>query len=299
MDTPTVIIMTTDAQQLQLLLAWMSPAFPIGGFAYSHGLEFAIDDRQVTDAATLRQWIADIIERGSGWNDAVIFARCWADDPDALNELALALAGSRERYLETTSLGNAFLLAAATWAVQNSINTPLPLGERGRGEGFPRESAPRVFAETDAKESGFELESPLATLPQKADSRARCRALGSSPPAPSPPRGEGRFNVRFKDRDVAYPVAAGCFCHAASIDRSSALLAYLQGFASALISVAVRLIPLGQAQGLAVLRDLMPLIATTATRAETATLDDLGSATIGADIASMRHETQYSRVFRT
>jgi len=53
----------------------------------------------------------------------------------------------------------------------------------------------------------------------------------------------------------------------------------------------VRLVPLGQSQGLAVLRDLMPIIATTPVRAE--------SATLGADIASMKHETQYSRVFRT
>ncbi|HEY7688005.1 MAG TPA: urease accessory UreF family protein, partial [Dongiaceae bacterium] len=109
------------------------------------------------------------------------------------------------------------------------------------------------------------------------------------PPAPSPPRGEG----------LPYPIAAGSFCHAADIERGAALLAYLQGFASALISVAVRLIPLGQTQGLAVLRNLMPVIAATAARAATATLDDLGSATIGADIAAMKHETQYSRVFRT
>ena len=88
-----VITMTTDARQLQLLLAWMSPAFPVGGFAYSHGLECAIDDRQVTDAASLQQWISDLLTRGSGWNDAVIFARCWDEDADALNELALALAG--------------------------------------------------------------------------------------------------------------------------------------------------------------------------------------------------------------
>ena len=121
--------MTTDAQQLQLLLAWMSPAFPIGGFAYSHGLEYAIEDHQVTDALSLRQWIEDVLTRGSGWNDAVIFARCWDEDAGAMNELALALAGSRERYLETTSLGNAFLQAAAMWAMQKV--PPLPQEERG------------------------------------------------------------------------------------------------------------------------------------------------------------------------
>src|SRR5512134_2240927 len=125
--TQAVITMTSDAQQLQLLLAWMSPAFPIGGFAYSHGLEFAIEDKQVTDAATLRQWIEDVLTRGSGWNDAVIVARCWDEDADALNGLALALAGSRERYLETTSLGNAFMQAAAMWNLQEE--PPRPLGE--------------------------------------------------------------------------------------------------------------------------------------------------------------------------
>jgi urease accessory protein len=285
--------MTTDAQQLQLLLAWMSPAFPIGGFAYSHGLEYAIDGRQVTDAATLRQWIEDVLTRGSGWNDAVIFARCWDADADALNELALALAGSRERYLETTSLGNAFRQAAALWKVQNEL--PLPLRERGRDEGFPRGSAARVFVEGDTE--GAEPVSELSpiTLPQAVDSRARSHAPDPSPPAPSPPRGEGDRNAR----DVAYPVAAGTFCRAANIARESALVACLQGFASTLISVAVRLVPLGQTQGLAALRDLMPVIAATAARAASAALDDLGSSTIGADIAAMKHETQYSRVFRT
>lgn len=224
--------MTSDAQQLQLLLAWMSPAFPIGGFAYSHGLEFAIEDKQVTDAAALRQWIEDVLTRGSGWNDAVIVARCWDEDADALNELALALAGSRERYLETTSLGNAFMQAAAMWSLQEE--PPRPLGEGDRNA-----------------------------------------------------------------HDTAYPVAAGTFCRAAGIERAAALLAFLQGFASTLISVAVRLIPLGQTQGLATLRDLMPVIAATGARAASATLDDLGSSTIGADIAAMKHETQYSRVFRT
>jgi urease accessory protein len=241
MVTVTAITMTTDGQQLQLLLAWMSPAFPIGGFAYSHGLEFAIEDHQVTDAGSLRQWIEDVLTRGSSWNDAVLFARCWEDDTETLNELALALAGSRERYLETTSLGNAFLQAASMWQEQEEL--PLPLRERGRGEG-----------------SHYSHAESYAT---------------------------------------AYPIAAGSFCHAANIDRRAALLAYLQSFASALISVAVRLIPLGQSQGLTVLRDLMPAIAATAAHAETATLEDLGSVTLGADIAAMKHETQYSRVFRT
>jgi urease accessory protein len=99
--------------------------------------------------------------------------------------------------------------------------------------------------------------------------------------------------------DLAYPIAAGTACRAAGIDRTHALLAYLQGFSNALVSVAVRLVPLGQTRGLETARDLMPVIAATAQRAATATLGDLGAIGIAADIAAMNHETLPSRVFRT
>jgi urease accessory protein UreF len=174
--------MTTEAKQLQLLLAWMSPAFPIGGFAYSHGLEYAIDGRQVTDAASLQQWIEDVLTRGSGWNDAVIFARCWNDDAEMLNELALALAGSRERNLETTSLGNAFLSAAAMWQEQEEL--PLPLRERGRGEGFPRGSAATNSSGAEQSHAGLALHLLPSDPQQAADSLACSRARDPSPPCP-------------------------------------------------------------------------------------------------------------------
>jgi urease accessory protein len=214
--------MTTDSRQLLLLLTWMSPAFPTGAFAYSHGLEWAIDSGTVRGGEDLKGWIGDLLRQGSGWNDAVIFARCWEDEPSRLNELALALATSRERHLETTQLGRAFRIAAGVFA------------------------AP---------------------------------VLG--------------------DEEIAYPVAAGSACAALGIDRSHALLAYLQGFAASLTSVAVRLVPIGQTAGLEVLRDLAPVISATAARAETANLDDLGAITLLADIAAMKHETQRSRVFRS
>lgn len=214
--------MTTEPRQLLLLLTWMSPAFPTGAFAYSHGLEWAIDTGVVRNGEEVKAWIADLITQGSGWNDAVLFARCWEEDPSALNELALALATSRERYLETSQLGRAFRIAA------------------------------EVFA-------------PAA----------------------------------LKEDDIAYPIAAGSACATMGIDRRDALLAYLQGFAAALTSVAVRLVPIGQTAGLEVLRDLAPVIAKAAARAAEASLDDLGAITLAADIAAMKHETQYSRVFRT
>jgi urease accessory protein len=217
-----IIPMTTDARQLLLLLTWMSPAFPTGAFAYSHGLEWAIDSGTVRNAQDLKGWIGDLITRGSGWNDAVLFARCWEEEASNLNALALALATSRERHLETTQLGRAFRIAAG------------------------------VFA------------------------------------APA-----------LDDEEIAYPIAAGSACASMGIDRTQALLAWLQGFAASLTSVAVRLVPIGQTAGLEVLRDLAPVISATATRAEAASLDDLGAITLLADIAAMHHETQRSRVFRT
>lgn len=214
--------MGIDARQQLLLLTWMSPAFPTGAFAYSHGLEWAIDSGMVRDALALREWIADLVTRGSGWNDAVLFSCCWSSEPRALNELALALATSRERHLETSQLGRAFRIAAG------------------------------VFA----------------------------------PPV-------------LDEDEIAYPIAAGTACAAMGIPRRDALLAYLNGFAAALTSVAVRLVPLGQMAGLETLRDLAAIIAATAERAAVADLDNIGAITIAGDIAAMQHETQESRVFRT
>jgi urease accessory protein len=81
--------------------------------------------------------------------------------------------------------------------------------------------------------------------------------------------------------------------------QASALSAFLQGYCAALVSVAVRLVPLGQTSGLKVLRNLAPVITATAQRAMAATLDDLGSRCVAAEIASMQHETLQPRIFRT
>lgn len=67
--------------------------------------------------------------------------------------------------------------------------------------------------------------------------------------------------------EIAYPVAAARGCKAMGIDRELALLAFLQGFSNALISVAVRLVPIGQTAGLEIMRNLMLVISKPATRA--------------------------------
>lgn len=211
-----------EASQLLLLLNWMSPAFPIGSFAYSHGLETAIVENDVTTQSEVERWIADLITQGSAWNDAVLFAQCWNSENEKLNELALSMTSSSERYMETTQLGRSFAIAASVFTY-----------------------------------------------------------------------------VKFVDGDLAYSIAAGMACKNMGVEQHSALLAFLQGFAAAQVSVAVRLVPLGQTAGLHVLKNLMPIISETANRATIATLDDLGSCTLLADIAAMNHEHLQPRIFRT
>jgi urease accessory protein len=248
--------MSIDNAALLMLLNWMSPTFPIGSFAYSHGLEQAIADGRVTTQDDVQSWIGDLLQSGSGWNDAVLFAQCWHGNP---NELALALSSSAERFSETTQLGRNFNIAASVWTEAVSPHPPfghlLPLEETG--EGKSTSLLPPLFA------------------------------------------GEGARRADEGTHAVAYPVAAGLACKRMAIPQDQALAAYLQGFSAALVSVAVRLVPLGQTAGLRVLRNLAPLISATANRAASATLDDLGSNCIAADIAAMKHETLEPRIFRT
>jgi urease accessory protein len=96
-----------------------------------------------------------------------------------------------------------------------------------------------------------------------------------------------------------YPVAVGVVCGRSGIGIEATLVAWLHSFLANLVSVAVRLIPLGQVEGLAVLRNLEPAVLAAARRASVSRLDDLGGATFVSDIASMKHEMQHMRVFRT
>lgn len=218
-----------ELQALLRLTAWLSPAFPVGSFAYSGGLERAVADGLVCDAASLAAWIGTLIEHGSAWNDAVLLAEGHRQqaDPERLAEIAAlaeALAGSRERHQETMLLGDAFLAAARAWP----------------DDVFDR-------------------------LPDKA----------------------------------AYPIAVGAVAGAHGIGLEKVIAVFLHAYASQAVSAGIRLGVAGQRDGVAVLAGLEEQIAATAQRAAGSTLDDLGSAAIQADIASLRHETQATRLFRS
>jgi urease accessory protein len=228
------VITTTMTEQpsniaLLRLMAWLSPAFPVGGFAYSHGLERAVHDGLVTDAGSLATWLETLIEMGSGWNDAVLFSESWrrageGGDLDEAAALAEALAGSRERHTETMLQGVAFLKAATAW--------PNPVLER---------------------------------LP------AEC----------------------------AYCVAVGAIAGGNGIALQDALSAFLQAFFSNLVQASIRLGVVGQKEATTLLAGFEPLALSTAARASRSTLDDLGGCAFISDVMAMKHETQYSRLFRS
>jgi urease accessory protein len=217
-------------------MAWLSPSYPVGAFSYSSGIEWAVEAGDIRDAATLKGWLAIVMAQGSGVCDAIFLAQAhraaMAQDETALRnvaELAAAFAPSKERHLETTAQGRAFLDATrAAWP---------------------------------------------------------CDA----------------FDLLTKSWDgpVAYPVAVGVAAAGHGIAAAPALHAFLHALAANWISAGVRLIPLGQTDGQRVLAALEGVIAATAERALKASLDDLGSAAFRADLASMRHETQYTRLFRS
>jgi len=217
-------------------MAWLSPAYPVGAFSYSSGIEWAVESRDIKDAATLQGWLDVVMSDGGGFCDAVFFVHAHravgAGDDSVLREvaeLAAAFAPSKERHLETTAQGRAFVEATrAAW--------------------------------------------PCAALDRLA-------AIWGGP--------------------IAYPVAVGVAAAGHGIAIEPALNAYLHSVTANLISAGVRLIPLGQTNGQRLLAAFEPIVMATAARARVAPLDQVGGAAFRADIASMRHETQYTRLFRS
>jgi urease accessory protein len=98
---------------------------------------------------------------------------------------------------------------------------------------------------------------------------------------------------------VALPVAVGVACAAHGVPLAPALAAYLHSVAANLVSAGVRLIPLGQTDGQRIIADLEPAIEAAAHAASTTPLDEVGTAAPLVDWCSMRHETQYTRLFRS
>ena len=106
---------------LYRLLAWLSPAYPVGAFSYSHGVETAVEEGFIKDRASLVAWLESVLERGTGLVDGALFAAAWraveAEDwPafDAVAERAAAWRGTSEMALESRQQGGSFLSITRT-----------------------------------------------------------------------------------------------------------------------------------------------------------------------------------------
>ena len=118
---------------------YLSPAFPIGGFAYSQGLEMAISAELVTDSASLQDWISSQIQHGSGRADAILIAHARQGNCDVLADLAYSLAPSKERDLEMREMGRAFGAQISGLMGEEFPTLPLPvaIGHATRGLNLP------------------------------------------------------------------------------------------------------------------------------------------------------------------
>ena len=137
------------------LLAWLSPSYPVGAYAYSHGLEWAAEAGDIGAEDRLAVWLADILEHGAGRTDAILLASAhraaMAADHLALaevNDLALALAPSPELRLETRQQGRSFLdTTLAAWpapglsdlaaALDSEVAYPVAVGVAAASHGLP------------------------------------------------------------------------------------------------------------------------------------------------------------------
>jgi urease accessory protein len=222
---------------LYRLLAWLSPAYPIGAFSYSHGVETAVEEGFIKDRVTLIAWLETVLRDGTGYVDGALFAAAHRaagakDWPavDSIAERAAAWRGTSEMALESRQQGGSFLSITRTaWA----------------------------HVDLDA---------------------AHERLAG----------------------EIALPVAVALAAAVHGIALEAALSGYLHAFTANLISAAVRTVPLGQSDGQRALAALEGAVQRTAASAiAVGDLDEVGTSTPLLDWCSLRHETQYTRLFRS
>lgn len=232
MTTTTI----TDAA-LARLLAWASPAYPVGAFSYSHALEMAVEEGAVTKRDHLVAYAEAALLHGAGAVDGGLLALAWRaahgrDDAalDDLAELGNAFRGSAELGLEARQPGGAFAqVTLAAW----------------------------------------------------------------------PDAGFATFAARHP-RSLTHAVAFGAAAGFAALPLRATCFAWLSAFAANIVSAGVRLVPLGQTDGQIATAALVPsLEAATDAALAIGHADDLGASALAIDLLSMRHETQYTRLFRS
>ena len=137
MNTLKAPMHTLTDSKFITLMQWLSPAFPIGGFAYSHGLEWAINKGHVNNREELQKWVSDLLEYGSLKNDAILIKLVLkGSDPKEINELAMALCPANERLSETKLQGGAFCkIMGDVWSLEiDNLTLPIALALAAKNE---------------------------------------------------------------------------------------------------------------------------------------------------------------------
>ena len=225
--------MNTDTG-LYRLMTWLSPSYPVGAYAFSHGLEYAVESGAIMDRESAYGWIRALVLEGGGRADLVFLKEAWQSwgDPGRMAELSrYAVAYQATSELRTESLAQGRAFADVT------------------SDAWPHCKLIEVLT-----------------------------AIGS---------------------DTAYPVVVGAVAGIHDIERDSAMTAYGHAFAANLVSAALRLVPLGQTEGQACLLQLIPELTQTAEHSVALADDELWVSGWGSAIASMQHETLYTRLFRS
>ncbi|MFQ6549343.1 urease accessory protein UreF [Aestuariibius sp. 2305UL40-4] len=204
-------------EELLCVSQWLSPAFPVGGFAYSQGLEAGVSSGDVCPD-TLEDWVDGVLRYGAGRMDAVLL--CAAARGEDVSELAEALAVSSGRRRETLEMGAA-------------------LGRCLRGS--------------------FDMEMP----------------------------------------DGAYPVVFGQAVRARGLPLEPVVVLFLQSLTTLLVHAGQRLMPLGQEKAQRIIAELGPVCVSVAGEALASGIDEIGTATFGADLASLRQDSLEVRIFRS
>ncbi len=210
-------------KQLITLTQWLSPAFPVGSFAYSHGLEGAVEQRWVTDGTSLQKWLEDILEFGGGRVDSTFVAAGYKAKTRQkileIDQIARAFAPSSERRLEAEDQGRAFGKAITNWGIE-------------------------------------------------AD-------------------------------ELTYPVILGVAASRENLPLNITQILFLQAFISNLVAAGQRLLSIGHHEGQSILKCLSHKCPFIANETSDGDISTLSSCAFLTDIASMKHETQTTRIFRT
>jgi urease accessory protein len=260
--------MTTDPA-LYKLLTWSSPGYPTGAFSYSHGLEWAVETGDVKNLQGLLDYVTAVISRGGGWVDAVLFANAWR-----LVARAAAPGTSARAAPDATARADAIagptVLERRDAAAELDSLTQLASAFRGSAEtALESRQQGGAFLDVTRKAWAHPILDAFA---------ARQTQIGTA---------------------VAHCIAVAVACAAHEIALAPALHSYIHAVAANLVSAGARLIPLGQTQVQIAIAQLAPVITNIAERAQATSLDDLGTAAPAIELCSLRHETQYTRLFRS